>query len=167
MQVEQAVGRDPRAVIPMGSIEQHGFLSLAVDAILAERVACEAAEPLGVPVFPPLNYGITPYFAKYPGSVSLRLDTYQRIVRDVLGSLAGSGFTRSSTCIQFISAIFMGSAAMLLQRSSASRLTAYSPFSSSAVLSDGEISGACPSYPHCSRQCGRGVQDGVQRATAV
>lgn len=94
MQVEQTLGRERRAVVPMGSIEQHGYLSLAVDAILAERVACEAAEPLGVPVFPPLNYGITPYFAKFPGSVSLRLDTYQRIVRDMLDSLAGSGFTQ-------------------------------------------------------------------------
>lgn len=94
MQVEQTLARERRAVVPMGSIEQHGYLSLAVDAILAERVAAEAAEPLHVPVFPPLNYGITPYFARYPGSVSLRLDTYLRIVRDVLDSLAGSGFTR-------------------------------------------------------------------------
>jgi creatinine amidohydrolase len=65
-----------------------------VDAILAERVACEAAEPLGLPVFPILNYGITPYFRAYPGTVSLRLDTYHRIVADVVESLAGGGFTR-------------------------------------------------------------------------
>src|SRR5580765_3988857 len=94
MQVEASLARDRRAVVPMGSTEQHGYLSLAVDAILAERVACEAAEPLGVPVFPALNYGITPYFLRYPGTVSLRLETYQRIVADILDSLAGTGFTR-------------------------------------------------------------------------
>lgn len=94
MQVEQTLGRERRAVVPMGSVEQHGYLSLAVDAILAERVACEAAEPLGVPVFPPMNYGITPYFAKYPGTVSLRLETYERIVRDILDSLSAYGFVR-------------------------------------------------------------------------
>ncbi len=94
MQVEAAAGRDGRAVVPVGSTEQHGYLSLSVDAILAERVACEAAEPLGVPVFPVLNYGITPYFRKFPGTVSLRLDTYQRIVADILDSVAGAGFTR-------------------------------------------------------------------------
>lgn len=94
MQVEQRLTSDDRAVVPVGSTEQHGYLSLAVDAILAERVACEAADPLGVPVFPVLNYGMTPYFAKYPGTVSLRLDTYHRILRDVLNSLAGSGFAR-------------------------------------------------------------------------
>jgi creatinine amidohydrolase len=94
MQVEASVARDRRAVVPVGSTEQHGYLSLGVDAILAERVAVEAAEPLGVPVFPVLNYGITPYFLKFPGTVSLRLDTYQRIVADILESLAATGFTR-------------------------------------------------------------------------
>ncbi len=94
MQVEQKLQQDGRAVVPVGSTEQHGYLSLAVDAILAERVSWEAAEPLGVPVFPVLSYGITPYFRAFPGSISLRLDTYQRIVAEILDSLAGSGFTR-------------------------------------------------------------------------
>jgi len=94
MQIESDLGRDTRAVVPVGSTEQHGYLSLSVDAILAERVAVEAAEPLGVPVFPVLNYGITPYFLKYPGTISLRLETYQRIVADILESLAATGFTR-------------------------------------------------------------------------
>src|SRR4029077_7723178 len=87
MQVEAALARDRRAVVQVGSTEQHGYLSLSVDAILAERVATEAAEPLGVPVFPVLNYGITPYFLRFPGTVSLKLDTYQRIVADILDSL--------------------------------------------------------------------------------
>jgi creatinine amidohydrolase len=94
MQVEKNIEQDGRAVVPVGSIEQHGYLSLAVDAILAERVACEAAEPLGVPVFPVLSFGITPYFLRYPGTISLRLDTYQRIVADILASLVGTGFKR-------------------------------------------------------------------------
>jgi creatinine amidohydrolase len=94
MQVETAIARDQRAVVPVGSTEQHAYLSLSVDSILAERVATEAAAPLAVPVFPVLNYGITPYFRAYPGTVSLRLDTYQLIVADIMESLAGSGFTR-------------------------------------------------------------------------
>lgn len=62
MQVESYLQKDDRAVIPLGSTEQHAYLSLAVDNILAEKVALDAAEPLGIPVFPPVNYGITPYF---------------------------------------------------------------------------------------------------------
>lgn len=50
-QVEAYLGQDDRAVLPLGSTEQHAYLSLSTDSILAERVAVEAAEPLGVPVF--------------------------------------------------------------------------------------------------------------------
>ena len=93
-QVETYLKSDDRAIVPLGSTEQHAYLSNAVDSILAERVAVEAAAPLGVPVFPTLAFGITPYFATFPGSISLRMDTYARIITDVLDSLATSGFKR-------------------------------------------------------------------------
>ena len=92
--VEAAAARDPRAVLPIGSTEQHAQLSLCVDAILAERVATEAAEPLGVPVFPVLPYGLAPYFAAYPGTVTLRVETLLAVVRDVVASIRRSGFRR-------------------------------------------------------------------------
>lgn len=94
MQVEASLQREDRAVLPLGSTEQHAYLSLGTDAILAEQVAVEAAEPLGVPVFPVLAYGISPYFRAYPGSVSLRVETYLSVVRDILDCLAGIGFRR-------------------------------------------------------------------------
>jgi len=94
MQLEEYLRGDDRIVLPLGSIEQHGYLSLAVDMILAERVAIEAAEPLGVPVMPALPYGITPYFAAYPGSPTLGVETYQAIVCELLESLYGQGFRR-------------------------------------------------------------------------
>ena len=94
MQVEAYLTRDDRAVLPLGSTEQHAYLSLTVDNILAERIAVEAAQPLGVPVFPIVSYGITPYFRAFPGTVSLRVETYVRVIRDILDSLAGSGFKR-------------------------------------------------------------------------
>lgn len=93
-QVEAYLARDDRAVLPIGSTEQHAALSLCVDHILSERVAVEAAEPLGVPVYPGLPYGMTPYFMAYPGTVSLTVDTYSRLIRDVLDSLAAHGFKR-------------------------------------------------------------------------
>jgi len=94
MQVEDYLKRDDRAVLPVGSTEQHAQLSLMVDCILSERVAVDAAEPIGVPVFPPVNYGITPYFKAFPGTISLRLETFVRVVRDILDSLADHGFKR-------------------------------------------------------------------------
>jgi creatinine amidohydrolase len=94
MQVEEYLRRDDRLVVPLGSIEQHAYLSLGVDRILSERVAEEAAEPLGVLVLPSLPYGLTPYFAAYPGSPTLRVETYRALLRDLLDSFAGQGFRR-------------------------------------------------------------------------
>jgi creatinine amidohydrolase len=94
MQVEEYLRRDDRCALPLGSTEQHAYLSLSVDSILAERVALEAAEPLGIPVFPAVSYGLTPYFRAYPGSVTLRLETYLGLIRDILDSLAEHGFRR-------------------------------------------------------------------------
>jgi creatinine amidohydrolase len=94
LQVEAYLQHDDRAVLPIGSTEQHGYLSLCTDAILSERVSAEAAEPLGIPVFPVLAYGVSPYFRAFPGSISLRVETHLAVVRDVLDSLARSGFKR-------------------------------------------------------------------------
>jgi len=94
MQVETYLKSDDRAVVPIGSTEQHAQLSLGVDLILSERVSVEAAEPLGVPVFPTINYGTTPYFTAFPGTVTIRVSTLIGIVRDVLDSLKRHGFRR-------------------------------------------------------------------------
>lgn len=94
MQVEKQVQTDDRAVLPLGSTEQHAYLSLMTDAILAQQVAIEAAEPLGVPVFPALPYGLAPYFSRFPGTISLRPMTYFSLVIDVLDSLYRNGFYR-------------------------------------------------------------------------
>jgi len=97
-QVEAYLKRDDRAVVPLGSTEQHCGLSLSVDSILSEKVALEAAEPLMVPVFPVVAYGITPYFMAYPGTVSISLSTYVGLVGDILASLYRAGFRRILLC---------------------------------------------------------------------
>jgi creatinine amidohydrolase len=94
MQLEAYLERDDRIVLPVGSTEQHAYLSLATDSILGERVAVEAAEPLGVPVLPVLAYGVTPRFAAYPGSVSFAPHTYIATLRELLSSLRSQGFGR-------------------------------------------------------------------------
>ena len=94
MQVAEYLERDDRIVLPLGSTEQHGYLSLETDNILAERVSAEAAEPLGVLVLPAVPYGLTPSFAAFPGSPTLRLETFVAVLRDLLDSLYGQGFRR-------------------------------------------------------------------------
>jgi creatinine amidohydrolase len=95
MQIEAllAAGED-RAVLPLGSIEQHAYLSLAVDALLSEAVAVDAAEPLGIPVFPAQPYGYTPSYMAFPGTMTLKLQTLLAVLADLIGSLHHHGFKR-------------------------------------------------------------------------
>jgi creatinine amidohydrolase len=94
MQVESYLHHDDRCVLPIGSVEQHAQLSLGVDMILAERVAVEAAEPLGVPVYPAMPFGLAPYFGAFPGSITLKVETLLAVVRDLVASMRRSGFRR-------------------------------------------------------------------------
>src|SRR5258706_7066821 len=94
MQVEEYLKHDDRCALPLGSTEQHAYLSLSVDSILSEKVALDAAEPLGIPVFPVVSYGLTPYFRAFPGSITLRTETYLRVIREILDSLTEQGFKR-------------------------------------------------------------------------
>ncbi len=95
MQVEALLqGGENRAVLPLGSVEQHAYLSLAVDALLAEQVSVDAAEPLGVPVFPPQAYGYTPTYMAYPGTLTLKLSTLLAVLGDLVTSLHHHGFRR-------------------------------------------------------------------------
>ena len=94
MQLEGYLETDDRIVLPLGSTEQHAYLSLETDNLLAERVAIEAAEPLGVPVLPVLAYGVAPRFGAYPGSPSISESLYVAVLSDLLNSLRAQGFAR-------------------------------------------------------------------------
>ena len=93
MQLEAYLAHDDRIVLPIGSTEQHAYLSLETDNVIAERLAVEAAEPLGVPVLPVLPYGETGFYM-FPGSPTLKAETLAAVVRDIFDSLYGQGFRR-------------------------------------------------------------------------
>lgn len=92
LQVEAYLERDDRIVLPLGSTEQHAYLSLGTDTILAHRVSVEAAEPLGVLVLSPMPFGVAPGFAAFAGTVSLRPETLVAVVAEALETPYGQGF---------------------------------------------------------------------------
>jgi creatinine amidohydrolase len=92
MQVEAYLEQDDRVVLAVGSTEQHAYLSLGTDTILAHRISVEAAEPLGVLVLPAMPFGIAPGFAAFPGTVSLRPETLAAVLTETLDTLHGQGF---------------------------------------------------------------------------
>lgn len=93
------IGAIPKAdsvlLVPVGCIEQHGPAGyVGADTILAQHVADRVAERLDhVYVAPPLCYGYTPY-TDFRGTVSLRLETLQALVRDVVHGYFKHGFRR-------------------------------------------------------------------------
>ena len=94
MQVEQFLQNDDRCILPTGSTEQHAYLSLTVDTILASRLAQEVGELANVPVYPVIPYGLAHQWTAFPGTVTLRVQNYLALIRDVLDSIRRAGFRR-------------------------------------------------------------------------
>ncbi len=94
MQVEQYLKTDNRCILPTGSTEQHAYLSLSVDTILASRLAREVGDLAKVPVYPVVPYGLAQQWTAFPGTVTLRIQTYLALIHDVLDSIRRAGFRR-------------------------------------------------------------------------
>ena len=94
MDVESYLQTDDRLMLVLGACEQHGYLSLLSDVKIPLALADAASEKSGVLVAPPLNFGVSPYFLTYPGSISLRTETYVKVVEDMVTSVYGYGFRR-------------------------------------------------------------------------
>lgn len=94
MQVEEYLKGDDRCILPTGSTEQHAYMSLSVDTILASRLAKDVGDLARVPVYPVLPYGLAQQWTAFPGTVTLRVRTYLALIRDVLDSIRRAGFRR-------------------------------------------------------------------------
>lgn len=94
MEVENYLKKDDRLLIVLGANEQHGFLSTSTDVKIPLALADAASQQSGVLVAPPLNFGCSSYFADYPGTISIRVDTLLKIVEDIVRSVYKQGFRR-------------------------------------------------------------------------
>jgi creatinine amidohydrolase len=94
MDVEEYLKHDDRLMLVVGACEQHGYLSLLSDVKTPLALADAASKQTGVLVAPPVNYGSSPYFLTYPGTLSLRLSTLMDVVEDIVRSAHGQGFKR-------------------------------------------------------------------------
>jgi creatinine amidohydrolase len=78
----------------LGSCEQHGYLSLLTDMRIPQALADAASQESQVLVAPALNFGVSPYFMAFPGTISLRSSTYLAVLEDMLAALIQHGFRR-------------------------------------------------------------------------
>jgi creatinine amidohydrolase len=94
MDVEKYLQHEDRLMLVTGATEQHGYLSLLTDIKIPLALADAASQATGVLVAPPLNFGVSPYFLAYPGTLSLRVTTLIAAAEDIVRSAYGHGFRR-------------------------------------------------------------------------
>lgn len=90
--LENYLKTDTRLMMVIGACEQHGYLSLSTDVKIPLALADAASRQTGVLVAPPLQFGASPYFLTYPGTISLRLTTLLDAVEDIVRSIYRQGF---------------------------------------------------------------------------
>lgn len=93
-QVTEQLTETDLVVVPTASIEQHGpHLPLAVDTLRAEVLGQRIADELDCVLAPVIRPGVSDHHMAFPGTISLREETFRAIVRDYVQSLAAHGFT--------------------------------------------------------------------------
>ncbi len=96
-EAEAALEMARLAILPTGSIEQHGpHLALETDTLIAANLASRLAEELGpdAVLLPRLDYGLSEHHLHFPGTLTLRPETYLRVLADIIESLAHWGQRR-------------------------------------------------------------------------
>lgn len=91
--VSQAIARDPRLLVPVGTCEQHGpHLPLGCDTIIAERLASDLSAEFGVLCAPTLEYGVNVASERtFAGNSYLRKKTLHRVLNDLLDAWETTG----------------------------------------------------------------------------
>ena len=89
------LARDPRLIVPIGALDQHGpHLPLASNVLIANRVAMDISREFTILRAPPIYYGVNASTAvAYAGTATLRQKTLHRALNELLGSWEAHGIT--------------------------------------------------------------------------
>jgi creatinine amidohydrolase len=91
--VEEILARDPRLIIPIGALIQHGpHLPLGSNTLLVESVAREVSNASGVLLAPTFHFGVRgPELERYSGSAGLQRKTLHRALNELLAEWEDHG----------------------------------------------------------------------------
>lgn len=84
-EVGRILARDPRLLVPVGALEQHGpHLPLGTNTFIAREVAASVSRKLGILRAPPFSYGVTLGGGPWAGTAGLRRKTFHRALNELL-----------------------------------------------------------------------------------
>jgi creatinine amidohydrolase len=92
-------GQKPVILLPLGSLEDHGFALPMGDFVLADVLAgriAEGAAAAGVPVYaaPALPFGAADFFGSSPGGMAIAPATFRAVLSDLLAGFLRHGLNR-------------------------------------------------------------------------
>jgi creatinine amidohydrolase len=85
-----------KAILAVGATEYHGdHLPYGTDTIVARRLVEEVAKRInGLLVLPPIPYGMSLHYAKFPIAITLTSESLTNVLKDVFASLAKHGIRK-------------------------------------------------------------------------
>ena len=95
-EVQTALETVRLAIIPTGSCEQHGpNMTLETDAAICYALAERLAQRLypHALLAPAVPWGVSPHHMSFPGTITLRPETYDAVLWDVVASLKSHGLS--------------------------------------------------------------------------
>lgn len=96
-EIRDAVAQDRVAVLPVGTVEQHGpHLPLVTDVLTAAEMSRRAVERVSEKaiLLPPVYYSFNEHHMDFPGTIAVEGETVIRYVTDIGVSLARHGFRK-------------------------------------------------------------------------
>jgi creatinine amidohydrolase len=92
-EIADSIGNRRPVILPTGATEAHGpHMPTDTDTHQVEHVAWLLAQRLDALVAPPVAYGISKTFEFFPGTISLSIPTYQKMLFEIGAALIRQGF---------------------------------------------------------------------------
>ena len=94
-EVKNVVKENTVVIIPVGSLEQHGMhLPLGTDTFTSMDWAKKAAERTHSIVAPVISVGLSEHHMGFPGTITLKPDTFSQVLFEACSSLSKHGFKK-------------------------------------------------------------------------
>lgn len=91
--VEKNLKVNDIAVIPIGSMEQHGkHMPFKTDTEIARAISRRIAKNTKALVIPTIQFGLSSHHMKFPGTITLTNFTFMNLITDICNSLIKHGF---------------------------------------------------------------------------